>query len=49
MMLILMKEMDQSLQNSFFNKRATNDSLVPKIVLNHDVNIIARNWSISAI
>ena len=49
MMLTLLQEMDQSLQNSFFNKRATNDSLLPKIVLSNDVNIIARNWSISAI
>ena len=49
MMLILLKEIDQSLPNNYFSKRATKWFFEIKYVLNHDVNIIERNWSISAI
>ena len=48
-MLILLQEMDQSLQYNFFNKRTTKWFFGIKFVLNHDVNIIARYGSISAI
>ena len=48
MMLILLQEIDQSLPYNCLSKEQRNDSLA-SFVLNHDVNIIEINRSISAI